>query len=130
MFLLHHHGLMKDVREQTAAGSGEATDTELGSAASMGLGVADFRTVDGVYTQISALLRVIDTEADAYRDRVLSGSVAVDVSILHQFNDRKTAVKTSIKRRLQAALSPAGWAALNSYIEGSFRESIRMRRAR
>jgi hypothetical protein len=129
MFLLHHHGLIGEVRKLAAAKASAAGDTERAAAASMDLSVADFRAVDVVYSQVSALLQAVDKDADAYRDQVLSGAVALDIATLHQFNDRRTRVKASIKRRLQATLSPEGWIALNSYMEGRFREGVHMRRA-
>jgi hypothetical protein len=126
MFLLHHQGLMGEVRRRAAAGTAAAGGTERAAAASMDLGVSDFRALGAVYSQVFPLLQAIDKEADEYRDRVLSGSVTPDVAVLHQLNDRKTSIKASIKPRLQTVLSPKGWAALNSYIEGLFREGVRM----
>jgi hypothetical protein len=128
MFLLHHHALMAEVHKLVAAGSGELDGAERDAAASMSLGVADFRAIGAIYSQVSALLQSVDNEADAYRDHVLSSGIAADMGILHRFNDRKTAVKASIKRRLQASLSGQGWAALEGYIEGPFREGVHMLR--
>ena len=129
MFLLHHRGLMTEVRKLAASRSSEAIDTERAAAASMNVGVTDFRGIRAVYAQVAALLQSVDRDADAYRDHVISAGVPADVTILRQFNQRKTDVKVTIKRRLQAVLSAGGYAALNSYIEGSFRETIHIRRA-
>ena len=128
MFLLHHHGLMGEARKLAAASSSAAGDTERAAAASMSLSVADFRAVDPVYSQVSALLQAIDKDANAYRDQVLSGALTLDTTTLHRFNDRRTTLKASIKRRLQATLSAEGWTALSAYIEGHFREGVHMRR--
>ena len=96
MFLLHHHRMAAEVRRLALADPDSAASSEEAVAQSMSLSVADFRVVGAVYAQVSTLLQAIDNEADRYRDQVVSGAVTVDVKVLRQFNDRKTAVKVSI----------------------------------
>lgn len=124
LFLLHQQGLLKEVAKIAASTPAAATDTKKAAAASMNLAVSDFDEIGTVYSQVEPLLEAVDREANLYRDRVVSGAVPVDVNVLKGFDARKTQIKATISQRLKAALSPAGWTAMNAYIEGSFRYSV------
>lgn len=124
MFLLHHRGLAEEIRGMEASKPGVAADSKKAAAASMHLSISDFDAVGTVYSQVATLLQAVDKDADRYRDSVVSGAVSLDVNVLRQFDARNTRIKATIRQRLQAALSPDGWTALNAYIEGEFRQGV------
>ena len=129
MFLLHHRTLMEEVKRFPLEKSSSALETEKAAAASMNVSVADFRAIAAVDAQVEALLQPIDKEADAYRDKVISGAVAHDRAVIQQFTARRAAVKASIKSRLKVTLSPEGWSEISAYIDGPFRQTVRMLRS-
>jgi len=126
MFLVHHQGIAKEVQRLAAETPAASADLERSAAASMNLTVPDFKAIGVVCSQVEALLTVIDKAANEYRDKVLAGTVALDIAVLQQFNARKTSVKATIKQRLRAALSPEGWKEISAHIEGPFRQAVRM----
>lgn len=127
MFLRFHDALLKDIRSLSISQGRVAS--EQAAAATMNLTVDDFEAVNVIYRQLQALLEAIDHDGVAYRDRVTDGERA-DTNVLHQFQVRRGAILSSIKPRLQSALSPAGWKAVSEYIEGPFRQTVTVRSAR
>lgn len=126
MFLLHHQGIAKEIQHLVAETPAASGDLERSAAASMNLTVPDFKAVGAVCSQIQTLLDDIDKAANEYRDKALAGNVALDIAVVQQFNARKTSIKATIKQRLRAALSPAGWKEISAYIEGPFRQTVLM----
>jgi len=125
LFLLHYQGLLKEVTKIAASSADETVATRKAAAASMRVDVKDFDAIATVYTQVEPLLEAVDQDANRYRDSVISGAVLLDVKVLRQLDARKARIKASIRDRLQAVLSPVGWAALSGYIDGEFRQGVR-----
>lgn len=125
MFLTNHHRLLAEVSARRSNGTMDSA-REQSIAASMKLSVEDFEAVGPVYGEVQPLLDAVDHDADAYRDRVRASGGRPDPKVYQGFTARKTVIESSIRSRLEAKLSPAAWKDLEAYIDGDFRQRIRV----
>jgi hypothetical protein len=126
MFLRHHDALAQDVKALAATDPARASNTQVGAAASMNLGVNDFMRIGPVYQQLESELEAVNAKANAYRDAVVSGSTTLDIAIIKGFTASRNEAIARARARLQSALTPAGWQALSAYIDGEFRNGVRV----
>lgn len=122
MFLRYQNSLLQDIQAATDPAAGLARQQT--AVQSLGLSVADFNKINPVYQALAAALQAVDTDANAYRDAVASGSKAVDPATIKQFSSRRDQAVSNARAQLQQAVTPAGWQALQNFVEGKFRQSI------
>jgi hypothetical protein len=126
MFLRHHDALAKDARALAATGTASTRDAEMGAAVSMHVGVDDFVRIGETYQQLEPALAAIDAKANAYRDAVTSGATALDVAVIRSFSASRNQAILRARAQLQGALAPEAWQALSAYIDGEYRQSVRV----
>jgi hypothetical protein len=124
MFLRYQDSLVQQLQAAIAADPTTAQITQQSAAQSLGLSVSDFARVNPVYQVLAATLQAVDADANAYRDAVKSGSKALDTATIKQFSVRRDQAVNNARIQLQQALTPTGWQAISSYIEGQFRQTI------
>lgn len=126
MFLCYEHSLAEDVSAIAKKDSSVALNTQSGAASSMNLSIADFRKIEPVYQKLAAVLESVDAAANAYRDAVSSGKKPLEMDAIRGFSARRNLAIAQSKMDLQNVLTPVGWQSLSAYIEGPFRETVRV----
>jgi hypothetical protein len=124
MFLRYQNSLVLDIQSATAANAASGQSLQQGAAQSLGLSVTDFSKVNPIYLALAVTLQAVDTDANAYRDSVVSTKTVPDLPTIKQFSSRRDQAVNNARTQLQQALTTAGWQALTNYVEGKFRQSI------
>jgi hypothetical protein len=124
MFLRYQDSLVQDIQKAGATSTAAAQNAQQGAAAALSLTVADFAKINPVYQRLTVVLQAIDLDANAYRDAVIAGKRAPDVTVIQQLSARRSQALLNAKAQLQTALTPTGWATLAAYMDGPFRQTI------
>jgi|ERR1035437_1350756 hypothetical protein len=128
MFFAYYDTLAADVQTKRQQNAATADPAEQGAAKSIGgLTVTDFRTVGTVNNALKQQLQAIDGEGAAYAQSLGAAQQAPDAARLRDLAARRQGAITGGIQSLQKTLSPAGWVALSTYIDGEFRKGITRR---
>jgi hypothetical protein len=74
MFLRYQESIVQDVQSAAATNAAAGEAKQQAVAQSFGVSTSDFARINPVYQGLATALRVIDTEANAYRDAVVAES--------------------------------------------------------
>lgn len=112
-FLLFHRALSNEITTRAAAGLASAERLEHTAIARYGVSHDDFTRISASLEPVFARLKAIDQEAMAYK---ATAGTNPNVTILQAFYSRRLAVLSQSMEALRNNMSPAGWAALTTYI--------------
>jgi hypothetical protein len=105
--------VVHEITKRAAAGLASAERLETTGVARYGLSPDDFTTLSASIDPVFARLTVIDQEALAYQ---ATTGTNPNVTTLQAFYSRRLAVLSRGMEALRNHMSPAGWAALTTYI--------------
>jgi len=128
MFLTYYDSLSADIHAEQQQDAVAAGTAEKSAASSIGgLSVSDFRMIGTIYATVKQQLQSIDAEGIAYVQSLVRAKQAPDISKLSGLAARRQAAIAAGIQSLQNSLSPTGWTALSSYINGDFSKGITRR---
>lgn len=104
-----------------------ASDFDRKAAAVFGLTAADHLALIAITTAVAAELRAIDLEMKTYANKRAAYDVLLEPAVLKQFETRRQDAVTRGIARLQQTLSPSVWSATRTYLNGSFRNGVRVK---
>jgi hypothetical protein len=129
-FLRMHHAIVSGT-ETTGSSSGKVDGVKAGVPAApsfskgwqqdIGISDADFSKIEPAYLALKDQLDNLRSEAAA---SATAHTSSADSAILRNFRGREVALINSTKADLRSRLSPAGSAALFSFIDGRFRAAV------